>query len=270
MNVLGMAWRNVGRSRRRSFIAIAAMTFALWVLILLSSLFTGYMVGMENNILDLAYGDVQITAPAYQHDPSLYHRVDETGPLLAALDAAGFRAAPRLLGAGLAAAGESSAGVMLIGIDTTRDPSIGRLQEVVDAGRWLDPAVPNEVVIGRRLAKNLGVAPGSELVLLSQAADGGMANDLFRVRGVLLGISDASDRAGVFMVEAGLPPAIGRADRRAPESSCAGRRGRSSPPPPPRCAASPRACGSRAGASSCPSSPRCSTPRPARYGWPSS
>jgi len=58
------------------------------------------------------------------------------------------------------------------------------------------------VVIGRRLARTLNVGPGDELVVLSQAADGSMANDLYEVRGVLKGIGDAVDRGGVFMTEA--------------------------------------------------------------------
>ena len=36
---------------------------------------------------------------------------------------------------------------------------------------------------------------------LGQATDGTMANDLFHVRGILKGISDGTDRAGVFMTE---------------------------------------------------------------------
>jgi len=40
---------------------------------------------------------------------------------------------------------------------------------------------------------------GDELVALSQASDGSMANDLFFVRGILGPISDATDRSAVFM-----------------------------------------------------------------------
>lgn len=77
---------------------------------------------------------------------------------------------------------------------------MSRIGEHIDEGAWLDPAVPNGVVLGRRLAQTLDVGTGDELVLLSQAADGSMANDLFDVRGVLLGVGDSTDRAGVFLV----------------------------------------------------------------------
>jgi ABC-type lipoprotein release transport system permease subunit len=78
---------------------------------------------------------------------------------------------------------------------------VSRIGEHVSRGAWLDPADPGGVVLGRRLAQTLAVDVGDELVLLSQATDGSMANDLFEVCGVLLGVGDATDRAGIFMTE---------------------------------------------------------------------
>jgi ABC-type lipoprotein release transport system permease subunit len=57
------------------------------------------------------------------------------------------------------------------------------------------------VVLGRRLARTLGAGPGDELIILGQATDGSLANDLYIVRGVLRGVSDVTDRIGVFMLE---------------------------------------------------------------------
>jgi len=57
------------------------------------------------------------------------------------------------------------------------------------------------VVLGKRLAKTLNVKVGDEIVVLSQAADGSMANELYRVRGVLRSVSDVADRAGIFINE---------------------------------------------------------------------
>jgi ABC-type lipoprotein release transport system permease subunit len=96
---------------------------------------------------------------------------------------------------------ETSAGIMLKGVQTERDQEISSVANHVSAGAWLDPAQPKGVVLGRRLAKTLAVQPGDELVALGQATDGTMANDLFEVRGVLQGISDATDRTGVFLTE---------------------------------------------------------------------
>jgi ABC-type lipoprotein release transport system permease subunit len=99
----------------------------------------------------------------------------------------------------MAAAGESSAGVSFRGVDVERDARVSLVHQQVARGSWLDPEDPKGVVLGRRLARMLGVEPGSELVVLTQGADGAMAYDLYTVRGVLLGIGDATDRTAIFM-----------------------------------------------------------------------
>jgi len=89
--------------------------------------------------------------------------------------------------------------VALRGIDVLRDASVSRLPEVVADGEWLDPADPEGVVLGKRLAKTLNAKPGSELIVVSQAKDGSMANDLYTVRGVLGSVAQGTDRAAVLM-----------------------------------------------------------------------
>ncbi|MBW1884597.1 MAG: ABC transporter permease [Deltaproteobacteria bacterium] len=108
----------------------------------------------------------------------------------------------RLLAFGLAAADEASAGASFRGLDVARDLAVSDVSNQLDRGRWLDPADPKGVVIGRRLARTLDVDLGGELLVITQGADGSMAYELYNVSGVLRGISDAIDRSGVFMTEA--------------------------------------------------------------------
>jgi ABC-type lipoprotein release transport system permease subunit len=175
------------------------MTLALLVEVLYSGMVLGYFDAMENDLLDLEAGDVQIFAPGYQNRPSIYLAIERPRQLISALKGRGFRACFRLLGGALAAAGESSAGVAIKGIEVQLEREVSRLHEVVDEGEWLDPSKPDGVVIGRRLARTLGVRVGDEMILLGQAADGSMANGLFEVRGILLGVADGTDRTAVFM-----------------------------------------------------------------------
>ncbi len=199
MRLLVMAWRNLWRYRRRTVVTVAAMTLALLVMVLYTSLVEGYLRDLERNIVDIELGDIQVFAPGYRENPSIYNRIDDPDRLVAALKARGFRASARLAGGGLAAAGESSAGVGLMGVDVEQDAQVSAVAEHVARGRWLDPTDHGGVVVGSRLAQTLGVGPGDEVVLLGQAADGGIANDLYTVRGVLRSVSDDADRAGVFM-----------------------------------------------------------------------
>jgi ABC-type lipoprotein release transport system permease subunit len=71
-------------------------------------------------------------------------------------------------------------------------------------GAWLDAAEPDGVVIGRKLARTLDIEPGNELVVVTQAADGSMANRLYHVRGILKSVAEGLDRSAVFMTDRAL------------------------------------------------------------------
>ncbi len=197
-----MAWRNIWRNRRRTLVTIAAMTTAVLITICYSGLVAGMLSHFKSNALDFELGGAQIFAPGYQDRPSIYRNISDTNAILRRLDAAGLAATPRLLGAGLVAHGEASAGAFFRGVDLEREPKVLALAGQVKQGQWLDAQDPKGVVIGRKLAHALGVAIGAELVVLSQAADGTLANDLYTVRGVLKGVSEQTDRGGLFMNQA--------------------------------------------------------------------
>ena len=199
MKTSRMAWRNIWRNRRRTIVTTAAMTLTLLVTILYSGMVEGMLVNLEADALDFEVGAVQVFARGYQDNPSLYRRIDDADDVVRKLGEAGMAATARLLGAGLAASGEFSAGVQMRGIDIERDGRVLVLSEQVAEGAWLDGEDPLGVVIGRKLSHTLGAGPGAELIILSQAADGGIANELYRVRGVLRSVGEVTDRAGVFM-----------------------------------------------------------------------
>lgn len=199
MSTFSMAWRNIWRNRRRTLVTVAAMTIAVFITVGYSSMVSGMLVQMESDTLDFDLGAVQIHAPGYQDRPSIYTHIDGTEGILKRLEEAGLMATPRLLGAGLVAAGEASAGAFFRGVDIKRDSQVLVMSEQVKHGQWLSSSDPKGVVLGKKLAHTLGVKPGAELVVLSQATDGSLANDLFSVRGVLKSVGEQIDRGGVFM-----------------------------------------------------------------------
>lgn len=201
MDIGRMAWRNVWRNPRRSGVTILAMAFALWVMVLYAGLVEGLLQGMRDDVLDLEVGELQIHAAGYRDDPSIYSQVEDSTALVERLEQAGYRASARLTAGGLGASGQTSAGIGITGLDPLRDAHVSELNTRVASGHWLDPDDPDGAVVGRRLAKSLGIGVGDELLVLSQGADGSVANGLFEVVGVLGLVSDGIDRTGVFVLE---------------------------------------------------------------------
>ena len=199
MRLLAIAIRNVGRYWQRSLITTLAMAFAGFIMILFAALMQGMVETSEHNVVAMNLGEIQIHARDYRDDPDIYKRIHDPAALIARLQKAGFHAAPRLYAFGLAAAGTASAGVQLHGIDPVLQPTVTEINRHLLSGQWLSPDDGHGIVIGRKLARTLGVHPGSEVVFLGQAADGSIANDLYRVRGVLKSVSEQIDRAGIYM-----------------------------------------------------------------------
>ncbi len=201
MKTLCMAWRNLWRNGRRTTVTVGAMTLALWSMVLYTSAMEGMLGSMEQTLLDVEMGEFQIHAEGYRERPSIWERIADPDGLVEALDDSGQRATARLLGGALVASGDASAGALLKGLRLERDALVSEVHLRLDRGEWLDAADPKGVVLGYRLARTLAVDVGDELVALSQATDGSMANDLFHVRGVLESLSEETDRATVFLLE---------------------------------------------------------------------
>ena len=201
MRILSMASRNVVRNWRRTLVTTLAMGFAGFIMIFFAALTEGLLQTSERNAVAMNLGDVQIHAEGYRDDPDLYKRIDNAADLVCKLQKAGFYATQRVYGFGLAAAGSTSAGVQLRGVHLTNEVTVTQIHQHVMQGDWLADTDPKGVVIGRKLARTLGVTPGNEVVIIGQATDGSMANDLYTVRGILKSIGDDVDRAGFFMAE---------------------------------------------------------------------
>jgi len=201
MKIVPYAFRNVWRSRQRTFVTISAMAFAGFIMIFYASIMEGFVRNMERNAVGMNLGDVQIHAPGYREDPDLYKRIENPAEIIEKLESVGFAATLRLYGFGLASSGTSSAGVRMRGIDMQNEANVTQMHRHVLEGSWLIETDPKGVVIGRKLARTLGVKPGDEVVILSQATDGSMANDLYTLRGILKSVGDSVDRTALLMTE---------------------------------------------------------------------
>src|SRR5208282_1127051 len=73
------------------------------------------------------------------------------------------------------------------------------LNSQIAKGSYLTARMPKGVVIGDKLASTIGIDVGSEIVLLTQAADGSMGNDVYTVVGIFHSGLDAVDRSLVLM-----------------------------------------------------------------------
>jgi ABC-type lipoprotein release transport system permease subunit len=206
--LLQLAWRNLWRNPRRTFIAMAAIALGYAMLLFVACLMAGLRWQMIENGTRLGLSEIQVHAPDYYPNRSIQKtlgggRGTDVSALLAAVtaDPRVYAAAPRVYGYGLVSASHgSSAGVALLGVVPGQEAKVTVLDTKIVKGSYLTELTPKRVVVGDKLAGVIGVQVGSEIVLLTQAADGSMGNDLYTVGGIVHTGLDAIDRGLVIML----------------------------------------------------------------------
>jgi len=197
MLYLKLAWRNIWRNSRRTLITQFALIVALSLMIACSGLTWGLVKQMERNATLLGPGELQIHRPGYLDDRSIYRAIDHPHTLIATLEQSGVKAASRLHGFGLVSHGENSSGTQVLGIDPVKETTVTEFHKHLFKGSFLQQA--KDVLLGKKIAVTLDAVIGDELVIVTQAADGSIGNDLYRVAGILKGISEEIDRSTVMM-----------------------------------------------------------------------
>jgi len=199
MKIMTLASRNVVRNWHRSLVTTLAMAFACSIMIIYGALMKGMVVGSERQAVVMNQGDLQIHALGYRDDPDIYNTMADSNVLLEKIRQQGFYATARYFAFGLMATDDNSSGVQLRGTDLIYEPQVTQINQHVMTGQWLNEDDPYGVVIGKKLARLLGAKVGSELVYIGQTADGYMANEIFKVRGILKAVAANIDNSGVFL-----------------------------------------------------------------------
>ncbi len=183
-----IAYRDLGRNRRRSGLTILAVTLGLTLLVLMSGLIAGIFDSMIANSILLNSGHVQVRAEDYVMErPSLKwgDLLDNSAELLGSVAGiAGVEtAAPVLWAGGFINTADDLIGVSVTGIDPNssfHDP----IHQGLVAGEYLSIDDREGVLIGVKLAEELGLSVGSKISLLVNTSDGDTDEDVFTVRGV--------------------------------------------------------------------------------------
>lgn len=201
MTFLRLAWRNVFRNPRRSWITIAAIVAGLATLIFLWAFVDGVNSQMVENSTRYLSGDVQLHRAGYHDDQTLDLLLDgaerRDRELAALPDVAAV--ARRLEGSALMSSGDQSRGVMVVGIDVAHETQVTTIDRTLSRGRFLTPTDADAVVLGRLAASALKVDVGGEVVLVTQAADGSIGANRYRVVGIFDTRMDAIDGVYIFL-----------------------------------------------------------------------
>ncbi len=190
---LRMAWRNLWRHGRRTWLTVGAMIFSNSLLVFSISLQFGSYDMMIDNTLQAYSGHLQLQHPRYLDEPRMRYAVADAEATaqrwrerlgLASISA-------RASGFALASSKQRSYGIQVLGVDARHEPLVSTLPGLVKQGRYLEPGRREEIVIGAALARNLQVGLGDELTFLGSGFDDSFAAGVVNIVGIFeSGIAD--------------------------------------------------------------------------------
>ncbi|MCO4772855.1 MAG: ABC transporter permease [Deltaproteobacteria bacterium] len=195
-----MAWRNLWRHRRRTLLTAGSMGISVMVCIVMNGISVGFMEGLRAAVVDRQLGHVQLHHVDYPASASPYDTVPDASTLLAKLkaDDGVTEAAPRVLGFGLFGGdGEEAATGMFMGVDPAAESNLTGMADRVTEGAWLSSSAPS-AVIGYRLARDLKLAVGDELLVVTNALDGSIGDRVYPVVGIYKTTNLALDDGAMF------------------------------------------------------------------------
>ncbi|MCP4686389.1 MAG: ABC transporter permease, partial [bacterium] len=196
-----IAFRNIFRQKRRTTLTVLTMLGGF----VLSSISIAWSDGSYGRLIDMftrnQLGHIQVHAEGYLDRPSLYKTINDYPTVGKRIeDAPGVVSwAPRIFSAGLVSIGEKTSGVRIVGIDPERENATTRFDLKVRQGSSFTIQASKQCLLGEGLAKTMKARIGDEAVIVSQAADGSIANDLYTVAGLLSTGDQMADQRSFYL-----------------------------------------------------------------------
>jgi len=181
-----LAWRNLWRRKRRTWLTVGAMVFSNILLVFMISLQIGMYGMMINNTLRAQTGHLQVQAPGYKDDHKMRQVVPGVKRLAADLreGLATDEVAARASAFALVSSADRSYGLQITGVEPEFETRVSSLPGLIKDGRFLGDAMAEEIVIGQVLARNLHVEVDGELTFIGSGRDGSFAAAVVTVVGI--------------------------------------------------------------------------------------
>ena len=199
---LKLAWRNIFRNRRRTFLTGLIIGIGLAAMIFVDA----YIVGMKDSMISSAtssfLGQAQIHRQGFEDTQNAgltISRVDRvTDQLKNDPNVRAFT--ERTLSFGTISAPADIASVVIYGIAPDSERALSKIDESMIDGSYLAADQNGSALIGQKLAERLSVAVGDRIVItVSQAGSGELSQTLFRVGGIFRMQISELDSATVFV-----------------------------------------------------------------------
>lgn len=200
MMQIRLAWRNLWRNKRRSFIIITSIVVGVLAMSFVEALSRGFLKQMFDNQLGAHTSHLQIHHKGFNDNKIVQNFMTESAVVTAAMaqNSNVEHFSKRVIAFGILTSASNSSGVSIIGVDADDEANITTIDESIVEGRYLSGQM-HEIVISRRLAETLGAGLGDRVVAMASTLDGNIGSEVFRIVGLYQSASSALDRMYIYI-----------------------------------------------------------------------
>ena len=201
--LLTLAWRNIWRNKKRSLIIISAVAVGLCCGLFSSATMFGMWDSMINTTIDRDLGHFQIHSKSFEDEKLVTDTIPVFDNILSTLNVTKHvtGVTSRILIEGMASSATTSNGVRILGINPETETKVTTIYQHIIKGSYFGETWKNQIVIGEKLAINLGLREKSKIILGFQGIDGSIIYGAFRVTGIFRTQSSIFDKSNVFVKE---------------------------------------------------------------------
>ncbi len=186
MDLFILAWKNLWRSRRRTLITLAALSFSLMLIQASHNLSYGVYSAMIDSGVRAGTGHLVVYRHDYlkNRDEKLSFNPQDLVEKIGQIDGVEV-VLPRLYLPGLAQSSRESRGILLTGVVPAAERKANPFLRGLPDDQWLTSLDGREAILGSRLMKELQLKLGNKFVVTLQHHSGELVSEMFRVHGVI-------------------------------------------------------------------------------------
>jgi len=198
--ILKIAWRNVWRNPRRSWVLMTSIAVGVVGYLGTSAFSRGFLNQMVDSAINLRGGHIMISAAGFHENPNIHSYIrhpDEIDAILSKIP--NIDAAPSVTVNGMISSSEAAVGVVINGVDPDRERRITVIASSLIAGSYLSDDNLEQIVIGKDLADRLRVRTGERVILMTSDLNRDISSAAYRIVGLYQTTSPDFDKAFVFI-----------------------------------------------------------------------
>ena len=212
--ILSLAWKNIWRSKRRSFVVMSAVAIGVWSIIFMVSFYNSMIGAISRNSLQHDYSHIQIHHKGYLSDPGLDFQVKNPSKLMVfSSQIADIKAASgRLIVNGMVASPKTNLGIQVYAVDPADEAAVTDLPSFLIAGDYFTNIKRNPILLSQKLAEKLKVKVRSKVVITVQDLEANIRAGAFRVSGIFHSKSPRINNGVVYLRHQDLSKLINSTD----------------------------------------------------------